>query len=84
MDVDLQNIIALNFSVFEVCTSNVHFSDVLEARHIIQLMHVYVNIRIFQPDNSDVHGGEAEVNITFKGCYILIFTEKECTNCFFI
>ena len=35
----------------------------------IQLMHSFeVNIRICQPENSDVHPGEAEVNISFKGC----------------
>ena len=36
--------------------------------NIIQLMHSFeVNIRICQPENSDVHRGEAEVNITFEG-----------------
>ena len=35
---------------------------------IIQLMHSFeVDIRICQPVNSDVHRGEAEVNITFEG-----------------
>ena len=35
---------------------------------IIQLMHSFeVNIRICQPENSDVHRGEAEVNIIFEG-----------------
>ena len=35
---------------------------------IIQLMHSFeVNIRICQPENSDVHRGEAEVDITFEG-----------------
>ena len=35
---------------------------------IIQLMHFFeVDIRICQPENSDVHRGEAEVNITFEG-----------------
>ena len=35
---------------------------------IIQLMHSFeVDIRICQPENSDVHRGEAEVNITFEG-----------------
>ena len=34
----------------------------------IQLMHSFeVDIRICQPENSDVHRGEAEVNITFDG-----------------
>ena len=34
----------------------------------IQLMHSFeVDIRIGQPENSDVHHGEAEVNITFEG-----------------
>ena len=36
--------------------------------NIIQLMHSFeVNIRICQPENSDVHRGVAEVNITFEG-----------------
>ena len=36
--------------------------------YIIQLMHSFeVDIRICQPENSDVHQGEAEVNITFEG-----------------
>ena len=35
---------------------------------LIQLMHSFeVNIRICQLENSDVHRGEAEVNITFEG-----------------
>ena len=35
---------------------------------IIQLVHSFeVEIRICQPENSDVHRGEAEVNITFEG-----------------
>ena len=35
---------------------------------IIQLMHSFeVDIRICQPENSDVQRGEAEVNITFEG-----------------
>ena len=43
-----------------------NFMDVLN--DIIQLMHSFeVNIRICQPENSDVHRGEAEVNITFEG-----------------
>ena len=34
----------------------------------IQLMHSFeVNIRICQPENSNIHQGEAEVNITFEG-----------------
>ena len=34
----------------------------------IQLMHSFkVNIRICQPENSDVHRGEAQVTITFEG-----------------
>ena len=38
------------------------------AFNIIQLVHSFeVNIRICQPVNSDVHRGEAEVNITFEG-----------------
>ena len=36
--------------------------------NIIQLMHSFeVNIRICHPENSDVHRGKAEVNITFEG-----------------
>ena len=36
--------------------------------NIIQLMHSFeVDIGICQPENSDVHRGEAEVNITFEG-----------------
>ena len=36
--------------------------------YIIQLMHSFeVNIRISQPENSDVHRDEAEANITFEG-----------------
>ena len=39
-----------------------------EVTYIIQLVHSFeVNIRICQPENSDVHRGEAEVNITFEG-----------------
>ena len=35
---------------------------------IIQLMHSFeVDIRIWQPENSDVHRCEAEVIITFEG-----------------
>ena len=35
---------------------------------IIQVMHSFeVNIKICQPENSVVHRGEAEVNITFEG-----------------
>ena len=53
--------------------------------NIIQLMHSFeVNMRICQPENSDVHGGEAKGNITFEGSLILMLTEKECTNCFVI
>ena len=40
----------------------------LENCIIIQWMHSFeVNIRICQPENSDVHRGEGEVNITFEG-----------------
>ena len=36
--------------------------------NIIQLMHSFeVDITICQPENSDVHRGKAEVNITFEG-----------------
>ena len=44
---------------------------------IIQLMHSFeVNIRICQPEDSDVHQGEAEVNITFESWLFLMLTEK--------
>ena len=40
----------------------------VQSNSILQLMHSFeVNIRICQPKNSDVHQGEAEVNITFEG-----------------
>ena len=61
------------------------FNDQHNVISIIQLMHSFEdNIRICQPKNSDVHRGEAEVNITFEGWLILMLTEKECTNCFVI
>ena len=42
--------------------------DSMVTLDIIQLMHSFeVNIRICQPENSDVHRGDAEVNITFEG-----------------
>ena len=48
-------------------------------------MHSFeVNIRICQPENSDVRQGKAEVNITFEGWLILMLTKKECTNYFAI
>ena len=44
-----------------------HGSCTLLSVDIIQLMHSFeVNIRICQPEYSDVHRGEAEVNITFE------------------
>ena len=53
--------------------------------YILQLMHSFeVNIRIRQPENSDVHPGESEVHITFEGWLILMLTEKECANSFVI
>ena len=40
----------------------------IDGSFIIQLMHSFeVDIKICQPENSDVHRGEAEVNITFEG-----------------
>ena len=40
-------------------------------------MHSFeVNIRICQPENTDVHWGKGEVNITFEGWLILMLTEK--------
>ena len=52
-----------------VFNNNVSSQSVLyECDAMIQLMHSFeVNIRICQPKNSDVHQGEAEVNITFEG-----------------
>ena len=51
-------------SVFEL-HKRIFFSA---ANDTIQLMHSFeVDIRICQPENSDVHRGEAEVNITFEG-----------------
>ena len=48
---------------------NMYFVHILSlVTDNIQLMHSFeVNIRICQPKNSDVHRGEAEVNITFEG-----------------
>ena len=44
---------------------------------IIQLIHSYeVNISICQPENSDVHRGKVQVNITIEGWLILMLTEK--------
>ena len=41
---------------------------VLRRDYIIPLMHTFeVNNRNCQPENSDVHCWEAEVNITFEG-----------------
>ena len=53
---------------------------------IIQLMHSFdVNIRICQAENSDVHRGEAEVNIDhFRGLTNPDVNKKECTNSFVI
>ena len=43
----------------------------------IQLMHSFeVNIRICQPENSDVYRGKAKVTITFVGRLILMLTSK--------
>ena len=43
-------------------------ASMIKVHDIIQLMHSFdVDIRICQPENSDVHRGEAEVNITFEG-----------------
>ena len=35
-----------------------------------------VNIRIYQPKYSDVHRGEADVNIPFESWLIVMLTEK--------
>ena len=41
------------------------------------MMHSFeVDIRICQHENSDVHRGKAEVNITFVGWLILMLTKK--------
>ena len=50
---------------------------------ITQLMHSFeINIRICQPENSDVHRGEAGEKTTLEGWPILMLNENECTNCF--
>ena len=57
-------------STTEPLRSLIRLCHLTEMKHtnIIQLMHSFeVNIRICQPENSDVHRGEAEVNITFEG-----------------
>ena len=47
-----------------------------------QLMHSFsVYIRICQPENSDLQWGRVEVNTTFDGWLILMFTSEECINC---
>ena len=57
----------------------------LSTHNILQLKHSFeVKIRICQLENSDVHRGKAEVNITFAGWLILMLTEKECTNWFVV
>ena len=44
------------------------FKKLFQVSAIIQLMHYFeVDIRICQPKNSNVHRGEAEVNVTFVG-----------------
>ena len=55
-----------------------------EIYHTLQLIHSFeINIRICH--SSKVHHlGFAEVDITFEGWQILMKTEKECVNCFFI
>ena len=41
-------------------------------------MHSFeVDIRICQPENSDVHRSKAEVNIALEGWLILMLTEKK-------
>ena len=48
---------------------------ILKVCDIIQLMHSFeVNIRICQPENSNVHRGKAEVSITFEGNLIQMST----------
>ena len=55
----------LNFNNIETMLYYMHSESKVI---IIQLMHSFeVDIRICQPENSDVHRGEAEVTITFEG-----------------
>ena len=55
------------------CVSSDVSNDIIQLMHlffinIIQLMHLFeVNIRICQPENRDVHRGNAKVHITFEG-----------------
>ena len=47
---------------------SIHLGDIGDNADNLQLMHSFeVNIRICQPENSDVDRGKAEVNITFEG-----------------
>ena len=40
----------------------------IDISHYTFIVHFFaVNIRICQPENSDVHRGEVEVNINFEG-----------------
>ena len=60
------------FSLLHYVFLLINLSQILDVAFLlsvsIQLMHSFeVNIRICQPENSDVHRGEAEVNITFEG-----------------
>ena len=65
--------------------ANMPSHQVFMLGHIIQLMHSFeVNISICQAENSDVHRGKSELNITFEGWLILMLAEKECTNWFVI
>ena len=72
-------------SLLDRCATIIKSSFVHMACIIIQLMRSFeVNIKICQPENSDVHRGKAEVSITFEGWLILMSTKKECTNYFVI
>ena len=52
----------------KVFLSVVHFDFCTRVCIIKQLMHTFdVDIRICQPEDSDVHRGEVEMNITFEG-----------------
>ena len=61
--------LSISFDICFVALKNLLIDMVLLSTHnIIQLMHSFeVDFRICQPENSDVHRGEAEVNSTFEG-----------------
>ena len=62
-----------------------NYSRRQEMHSTIQFMQSFeVNIGISQPENSDVHRGEAKMNITSREGLILMLIEKECNNCFVV